>query len=137
MPAAELAAAGARIRTAASAPAAPKRRLVAAFREQLEPQRARHRDRLHQLDRDLVAEPVGLAGRLADQRMGGLVESKIVIAERSGRDEAIGAGLVELDEQAAAHDAADAAGESRADLLAQEMRDQPVDRFSLRRHGAP
>ena len=62
---------------------------------------------------------------------------EIIIAEAAGRDEAVSAGVVELDEQPRPGDAADAAFEGRADLLAQEMRDEPVDRLALRLHGAP
>ena len=61
----------------------------------------------------------------------------IVVAEGARRDEAVGAGLVELHEQAGARDAADAALEDRADAVGEEMRDQPVDRLALGLHGAP
>src|SRR5205814_3722440 len=74
---------------------------------------------------------------IADQCMAGLVIPEIIIAEAAGRDEAVSAGVVELDEQPRPGDAADAAFEGRADLLAQEMRDEPVDRLALRLHGAP
>ena len=55
---------------------------------------------------------------------------------RARRHEAVGAGIVELDEQAGAGDAGNAALEGRADAVGEEMRDQPVDGLALGRHGA-
>src|ERR1043166_9282103 len=55
-------------------PLLPQRRHVTALGQHFEPQRALHRDRLRELDRDLIAEAIALAGRLADQRVGGLVK---------------------------------------------------------------
>src|SRR6516162_7124480 len=89
----------------ATAPA--QGRLVASLRQQLEAQRAGNRHGFDKTHRHLVAQAVGLAGRVTDQRMGSFVITEEVIAERARRDEAVGAGLVELDEQARAGDAAD------------------------------
>ena len=58
------------------------------------------------LHRDAVAEPVGLAARCADQRVAVLLVAEIFVADRARRDEAVGAGVVELHEQAGAGDAA-------------------------------
>src|ERR1043166_2155897 len=77
-PAAELAPPRPGILAAAAArPPLPQRRRVTALREHFEPQRACHRDRLHQFDGDPAAEAIGLAGRLAVQRVGGLVIGKM------------------------------------------------------------
>ena len=65
-----------------------------------------------------------------------LVVAEIFVADGARRDEAVGAGLVELDEQAGARDAGDAAFEGRADAVGEEMRDQPVDGLALGLHGA-
>src|ERR1700730_18574226 len=103
---------------------APQGRIDASLRDEIETQRAGHRNRLHQAHRHLVAEPVCLAARLADQRMGRLVVADILVADLSRGDEAVSPGLVELDEEAGTGDAADMALEGRADLLGKEMRDQ-------------
>src|SRR4051794_26268734 len=91
--------------------------LDASAGQQLEPQRAGDRRRLDQAHRDAIAEPPGLAGAVADQRVFGLVVAEKIVADGACRDEAVGAGLVELDEQAGAGRTADAALEGRADAV--------------------
>src|SRR5262249_32077319 len=56
--------------------------------------------------------------------------------ERAGRNEPVGAGVVELDEQPGARDARDVAVEHGADLLREEMRDQAINRLALSHHGS-
>src|SRR5207302_1469760 len=108
-----------------------------AVREELEPQRAGQRDRLDQPHRDMVAQPVALAARAADQRMAVLVIAEILVADGARRNEAVGARVVELDEQADAGHPGDATLEGGADPISQEMRQQPVESLAFRLHGAP
>ena len=77
-----------------------------------------------------------LAGALADHRLVGLVVAEEIGAQRAGGNEAVGAGVVELHEQAGAGDAGDVAAESGADAVGHEMRHQPVDGLALGGHGA-
>src|SRR6266404_3869980 len=111
--------------------------VIAPFGQKLESQGTRNRGGLDQFDRHRIAQPVALAGMVPDQRMARLVVAVIVRAERARRNEAVRAGVVELDEQSRARDPADAARESRADAVGEEMRDQPVVGFALGLHGAP
>src|SRR5258708_22825286 len=85
-----------------------RRGIAASFRQHLEAQRTSDRRRLDQTHCDRIAEPRGLAAGVADQGVGALVVAEIVLAQGRRRDEAVGAGIVELDEQAVARDAADA-----------------------------
>lgn len=78
----------------------------------------------------------GAAAR-ADQGVAALVIVEIFRAEGSDRDQAVGAGLGELDEQAGARDAGDAALEARTDAVGEVMGDQAVDGLALRFHRAP
>src|SRR5437899_4644502 len=89
--------------------------IAASFRQHLEAQCTGDRRRLDEAHRDCIAEPIGLCAGVADQRVGALVVAEIFLAERRRRDEAIGAGVVELDEQAGARDAADVPVEDGAD----------------------
>src|SRR5215470_7659085 len=65
-----------------------------------------------------------------------LVVAKIIGADGARRDEAVGAGVVELDEQAGAGGARDVALEGRADAVGEEMREQAVEGLALGFHGA-
>ncbi len=69
--------------------------------------------------------------------MARLVVVEIFVADGARRHEAVGAGLVQLHEQAGAGDAGDAAVEGGADAVGEEMRDQPVVGLALGHHGAP
>src|SRR5262245_15771775 len=91
--------------------------LIAPFRQEFESQRPGDRRRLDQAYRHLVAEPMGLAAVGADQRMPVLVIAEVLVADLAGRDEAVGAGLVELHEQAGAGRTRDVAREGRADAV--------------------
>src|SRR5262245_24319965 len=73
--------------------------VIAAFGEKLESQRARDRRRLDEAHGDAIAEPVRLAAPVADQSMPILVIAEIIRADGARRDEAVRAGVVELDEQ--------------------------------------
>ncbi len=68
--------------------------------------------------------------------MARLVVAEIFVADGARRHEAVGAGVVELHEQAGAGDAGDAALEGGADAVGEEMRDQPVVGLALGHHGA-
>ena len=94
------------------------------------------RDRLHQPHAHIVAQPVGLARAVADQRVRCLVVAIVVVADGGGRHEAVGAGVAEAHEQAGARDAGDARRELRADAVGEEGGDQPVGGLALGRHGA-
>jgi hypothetical protein len=67
----------------------------------------------------------GTAAR-ADQRVARLVIVEIFSPQRADRDQAVGAGVAELDEQPGAGDAGDAALKGRADTVGEKMRDQAV-----------
>ena len=108
----------------------------AAFGQKLEAERAGDRRRLDELHRDAVAEPVRLARAVADHGVHGLLVAEIFVADGARRNEAVGAGVVELDEQAGAGDAGDAALEGGADAVGEKMRDQPVVGLALGLHGA-
>ena len=77
----------------------------------------------------------GTAAR-ADQGVASLVIVEIFRAEGSDRDQSVGAGVTELDEQAGARDAGYAALERRADAVGEMMGDQPVHGLALGLHGA-
>src|SRR5262245_10710185 len=109
------------IRSAAALP--PAAAVIAAFGEKLESQRARDRRGLHQAHGDLVAQAVGLAAAVADQGVLVLVVAEVVVADGARRNEPVGAGIVELDEQARAGGAGDVALEARADAVGEEMRE--------------
>src|SRR5215213_7913029 len=94
--------------------------------EKLEAQGAGDRGGFHQPHGNRIAQPIGFSAAVADQRMAALVEAKEFIADGARRNEAVGAGLVQLDEESRAGDAADAAFELRPDAVGEEMRDQPV-----------
>lgn len=64
---------------------------------------------LYQTDVDDVTELIRRAAACADQRVTALVIVEIFRAEGSDRDQPVGAGLAQLDEQAGARDAGDAA----------------------------
>src|SRR6202051_1035558 len=80
---------------------------------ELETQGAGDRRGLDQFHTDRIAEPMGFG--MADERAGGFVKTKIFVADESRRDEPVGAGVVELDEQAGAGDAGNMAVEGGAD----------------------
>src|SRR5438876_7185762 len=107
-----------------------------ALRQQFEPQRAGDRCCFYQTDVDHVPQPVHGTAARADQRMAGLVIVVIFATERADRDQPVGAGVLELDEQPGAGDAGDAALKRRADAIGEMMRDQPVGRLALGLHGA-
>src|SRR4051794_38893284 len=72
--------------------------LIAPFGEDFESQRAGERRSLDKLHRDRIAEPVRLAGVVANQHMARLVVTVIVLANRARRHEAVRTGFVELHE---------------------------------------
>src|SRR5262249_31106434 len=92
---------------------------LAAFGEELETERAGDRRRLDQAHRHRVAEPVARPAAVADERMATLFIAEILGADVARRDEAVGARVVELDEQAGAGDAGDVALERCPDALGQ------------------
>lgn len=69
---------------------------------QPETQRPGDRRGLDQLDRHWIAKPVGL--RMADERAACLVKAEIFVADSARRNESVGAGLIEFDEQTGARD---------------------------------
>src|SRR5262245_33790536 len=87
----------------------PARAVIAAFGMKFESQRARGRRGLDEPHRDAIAEAVRLAAAGADERMAVLVVAEIIGADGARGDEAVGAGIVELDEQAGAGGARDVA----------------------------
>src|SRR5262245_63264678 len=95
-------------------PPPPARAVIAAFGQKFESQRARDRRGLDQPHRDAIAEAVRLAAASADQGMAVLVVAEIIGDYGAREDEAVGAGVVELDEQAGAGGARDVALEGRA-----------------------
>ena len=69
-----------------------------AFRQQFEPQRARYRGCFYQTNINNVTQPVHGTAARADQRMAGLVIVEIFGPQSADRDQAVGAGVAELDE---------------------------------------
>ena len=69
--------------------------------------------------------------------MTGLVIVEIFCAERADRNQAVGAGIAELDEQSGTGDAGNPALKGGANPVGEEMRDQPVGGFTLGFHRAP
>ena len=65
---------------------------------------------------------MALAAAIADQRMPVFVIAEILLADGTCRNEAVGAGVVELDEQAGAGGAGDMAFEGRADASGNTIR---------------
>src|SRR5438874_85581 len=98
-------------------PRPPRSGALAALRQKLESQRARDRRGLDQAHGHAVAESVGLAAAVADQRVTVFVIAEILAADQAGRDEPIGTGIVELDEQAGAGGARNVAVELCADTV--------------------
>src|SRR2546430_1094776 len=86
--------------TAAADPTPAHRLPDASLGEHLEPQRAGDRDRLDETHVHPVAEAIAFAGRIADQGVVLFVIAIVIFAERASRNEAVGAGIVEPDEQA-------------------------------------
>src|SRR5580704_1466833 len=70
--------------------------LRARMAHKLETQGARHRRGFDQFDRDRIAEPMRF--RVTDEGPASLVEAIILVADQARRNEAIGAGVVELNE---------------------------------------
>src|ERR1700732_1716699 len=81
-------------------PDAAAGRGAAALGQKLETQRARDRRRLDQTHPDAVTQTVGFAAAVADQGMAILVIAKIIRSYGARRYESVGAGVVELHEQA-------------------------------------
>src|SRR5262245_5801862 len=105
--------------------------------EELETERTGRWDSLNQAHLDEIAKLEGSAGFLADQSMTLLVMIEILMADGGGRDEAVGAGLVQPHEEAGAGEPGDAGGKAGADAIGKISGDQPVGSFTFRRHGAP
>src|SRR6202451_3408369 len=101
---------------------------------ELETQGAGDRRCFDQFHGHRIAEPMGF--RVPDEGAAAFVETKIFVADEARRDESVGAGVVELDEQAGAGDAGNMAVEGRADPIGEKMRDQPVSGLALGLHGA-
>ncbi len=99
--------------------------------QKLETQGARHGCRLHEPHLDPVAEPERFTRALADEGVAAFFMAEIVGAELRDRYEAVGPGLVELDEQAGPVHPRDLPGEGRADPVREVARDEPVDRLAL------
>ena len=108
----------------------------ARLRQQFEPQRARHRGCFYQTNVDHVTQPVHGTAARADQRVAGLVVIEIFRSQGADRDQAVGAGIAELDEQSGPGDAGDAALKGGPDAIGEKMRDQAISGFALGLHGA-
>src|SRR5271163_4155145 len=97
---------------------------LACMAHELETQGAGDRRGLDQFDGDRVAEPVGFG--IADKGAASFVEAEILVADKAGRDKAVGAGLVELDEQSGARHTGNMPAKGRPDAVGQKVRDQPI-----------
>src|SRR5476651_65719 len=89
---------------------------------------------LDQLDREPVAQPVGLAGALADQQLAALVVAIELLADVADRDQTVRSRTVDGDEQAEARHRADARAEGRADMARHEVGDVAVHGVALGRY---
>src|SRR5262245_30667039 len=94
--------------------------LIATLGEQFESKRAGDRGGLNQAHRYPVAELVGLAASLADQRVVILLVAEVFLSNCARGDEAVGASVIELDEQSGTGDARDVTLEGCADLIGEE-----------------
>src|SRR5204862_8336105 len=77
----------------------------AALGQQLEAERTGHGRGLDKFYRNAVAKPIRLARAIADHGVHGLLVAEIFVPDGACRNEAVGAGFVELDEQAGAGNA--------------------------------
>ena len=93
--------------------------------------------RLDQLDPEPIAQAIGFAGPFADQELAALVMAEEFLAEAADRDQAVGAGAVERDEQAKARHRGDTAGEGGADMGRHIRCDIAIHGAALGRHCAP
>src|SRR5471032_2089118 len=91
---------------------------------------------LDQLDREPVAQPVGLAGTLADQELAAFVVAIELLADVADRDQTVRSRTIDGDEQAEARDRADARAERRADMGRHEVRDVAVHGVAFGRDSA-
>src|SRR5258706_2072920 len=97
------------------------------FGDKVKAQAAGQRRRLRQSHGNLVAEAIGLARTLADQRMALLVVPENLKSKRAHGQKSVGAGFREAHEQAKARHRGNAALEDRADAVLHEGRDVTVD----------
>src|SRR5476649_2239789 len=91
---------------------------------------------LDQLDLEPVAQPVGLAGALADQQLAALVVAIELLADVADRDQTVRSRTVDGDEQAEARHRADARAEGRADMARHKVGDVAVHGVALGRDRA-
>ena len=111
-------------------------RCLGSLGQEFEPQRTGDRRCFYQTNLHDVTQSVHGTTARSDQRMAGFIEMVEFAAERSHRDQAVGARFVQFDEQTCFGDAGDPAFEDRADAIGEEMRDQAVGGFTLGLHGA-
>src|SRR5476651_1636204 len=86
---------------------------------------------LDQLDREPVAQPVGLAGALADQQLAAFVVTIEFLADVADRDQTVRSRTVDGDEQAEARHRADACAEGRTDVARHEVGDVAIHGVAL------
>src|SRR6266851_3824344 len=84
-----------------------------------------------------LAQPVGLAGALADEDLAAFVVAKEFLAERADRDQPVRPGAIERGEQAKAGDAGDPSGEGGADMGRHIGRDITIHGAAFGGDGAP
>ena len=128
---------GLHLRNFARAAAFSAARRNAAFGQQLKPQCACYGCCFYQTNVDNVTQPVHGTAARSDQRMARLVVVEIFSPKRADRDETVGAGVGQFDEQAGTGDAGDAALKGRPNAIGEKMRDQAVGGLALGLHGSP
>src|SRR5262249_44010658 len=101
------------------------------LRQQLKPQGARNGCSFYQTDIDNVPQPVHGSAARADQRVTRFVVVEVLASKRADRDQPVGAGIVEFDEEPGAGDAGNPASKGGADTVSEKMGDQPVGCLAL------
>src|SRR5829696_8833906 len=108
----------------------------ASLGEDLEAQRPGDGRGLDQLHLHLVAETIGFTRVVAAHGVGSLVVAVVIVTDGGRRNEAVRAGLLQLDEEPRLCHPRDLSTECGPDPVGKEVRDQAVDCLTLRRHGA-
>src|SRR5262249_28544097 len=100
-------------------------------------QRAGDRLSFYQTNIDDVTQTVHGTAARADEGVARFIVVEVLTPERADRNETVGTGILQLDEQTGARDPGNPALKRRADAVREVMCDQPVGRLALSLHGAP
>src|SRR5215218_3475064 len=101
------------------------------FRQQFKPQRAGDGSCFDQPHCYAVAKAVRGAARATYHRVLILLIAKVFVPDGARRNESVGAGIVELDEQARTGNAGDTPFKGDAYLISKKMREQSIEGLAL------